>query len=321
MTTDSLVNNPKTRDFRRSTPGYIAPPSGPLTSPAMDVITANGLEFGYLADGPEDGPLALCLHGFPDSAHTWRHLLPELAAAGYRAVAPFMRGYAPTAIPADGAYEIGALAADANALHEALGGRSDAVLIGHDWGAGATYAALNRAPERWRKAVTMAVPPIPALVTGFLRYEQIKRSFYVFFFQTPLAEMALDASFVANLWHDWSPDYDGTTDVAHAMDCLDTPERIAAALGYYRAMFDPSRLNPRYAAEQDAVNQVGERPILYLHGLADGCLSAEAMGGAGTVLPLLPPGSRVEFIPGAGHFLQLERPAQVAGQILGWLAG
>ena len=89
---------------------------------------ANGLEFAYLTDGPEDGPLALCLHGFPDTAHTWRYLLPELAAAGFRAVAPFLRGYAPTAIPADGRYQVGALVRDANALHEALGGGDDAVL-------------------------------------------------------------------------------------------------------------------------------------------------------------------------------------------------
>ena len=63
-------------------------------------ISANGVEFGYLETG--EGPLALCLHGFPDSAWTWRHLLPALADAGYRAVAPFMRGYAPTSVPADG---------------------------------------------------------------------------------------------------------------------------------------------------------------------------------------------------------------------------
>src|SRR5689334_19667198 len=116
-------------------------------------VKANGLEFGYLAAGPEDGPLALCLHGFPDSAHTWRHLLPELAADGYRAVAPFMRGYAPTSVPDDGAYQSGALAADANALHEELGGTSEAVIIGHDWGAFATYGAAAHAPERWRRVV------------------------------------------------------------------------------------------------------------------------------------------------------------------------
>jgi pimeloyl-ACP methyl ester carboxylesterase len=93
-------------------------------------IRANGLEFGLLEAGR--GPLALCLHGFPDTAHTWRYLLPDLAAAGFRAVAPFMRGYAPTAIPDDGRYDVGTLAGDACALHEVLDGDEHAVLIGHD---------------------------------------------------------------------------------------------------------------------------------------------------------------------------------------------
>src|SRR5215831_15823645 len=91
-------------------------------------VRASDLDFGILEAG--SGPLALCLHGFPDSARTWRHLLPVLAGAGFHAVAPFMRGYAPTGMPADGVYSIGALAVDAIALHEVLGGGSDAVLIG-----------------------------------------------------------------------------------------------------------------------------------------------------------------------------------------------
>src|SRR5690349_2263747 len=124
----------------------------------MQTITANGVEFAYLEAGAGDGrPLALCLHGFPDSAHSFRHLLPALADAGYHAVAPWMRGYAPTEVPADGRYQGGAIAADAIALHEALGGDGDAVIIGHDWGAVATYGAAAFAPERWRKVVTMAV--------------------------------------------------------------------------------------------------------------------------------------------------------------------
>src|SRR5471030_1106725 len=96
-------------------------------------VMANGVQFSYFEQGPANGPLALCLHGFPDSAHTWRFLLPELAKAGFHAVAPFLRGYAPTAIPTDGRYQVGVLARDGNALHEALGGKGDAVIIGHDW--------------------------------------------------------------------------------------------------------------------------------------------------------------------------------------------
>ena len=83
-----------------------------MTSPLQArVVTANRLRFGVLEAGR--GPLALCLHGFPDSARTWRYLLPQLAEAGFHAVAPFMRGYAPTGIPEDGGYGLGALVADA----------------------------------------------------------------------------------------------------------------------------------------------------------------------------------------------------------------
>ncbi|MFG2003255.1 alpha/beta fold hydrolase [Spirillospora sp. NPDC048911] len=283
----------------------------------METIKANGLEFGYLSTG--DGPLALCLHGFPDSAHTWRHLMPELAAAGYRAVAPFMRGYAPTTVPPDGAYQSGALAADANALHEALGGDSDAVIIGHDWGAFATYGATAHAPDRWRKAVTLSVPPMNAMMSGFFSYDQLKRSFYIFLFQTPLAEMALDRAFVEALWRDWSPGYHPTADVDNVMECLSTPANIAAAIGYYRAMLDPSRLLEKYAAEQESAVKTGERPTLYLHGVQDGCLSPE-MADPNTVLTHLPPNSRADLIPNAGHFLQLENPKEVNRQILTWLS-
>jgi pimeloyl-ACP methyl ester carboxylesterase len=283
---------------------------------------ANGLTFGYLAAGPEDGPLALCLHGFPDSAHTWRLLLPELAAAGYRAVAPFSRGYAPTGLAPDGAYQSGALAADAIALHEALGGDGRAVLIGHDWGALAAYGAIGYAPDRWRRAVALAVPPVASMLTAFFDYAQLKRSFYIFLFQTPLAEMAAgggDMAFIDGLWRDWAPGYPAGTDVAHVKDCLRDPERLSAAIGYYRAMLDPSLHQERYAAYQAAADDGGGGcPVMYLHGESDGALGADLVGGAGEHLP---PGSVMEIVPGAGHFLHLERPDLVNVRILNWLAG
>jgi pimeloyl-ACP methyl ester carboxylesterase len=147
-------------------------------------VRANGLEFGLLEAGA--GPLALCLHGFPDSAYTWRHLLPALAEAGFHAVAPFMRGYAPTAIPDDGRFGIGALVADAVALHQALDGDGHAVLIGHDWGAEAAYGAAAFAPDRWRRVVTLAVPPRALDPVLFGDYQQLKRFFYLFLFRDPL---------------------------------------------------------------------------------------------------------------------------------------
>jgi len=281
----------------------------------MDIstVTANGVEFAYLTEG--EGPLALCLHGFPDTAHTWRHLLPELAERGYRAVAPFMRGYAPTSIPADGAYEGGALIADACALHEALGGDGDAVLIGHDWGAFPVYGATAFAPERWRRAVAMAVPPMGAMLAAFFDYEQLKRSFYIFLFQTGLAETALSQEgFIEGLWRDWSPGYDAARDVEFVRRSLGASENLAAAIGYYRAMLGTVAPTGRYAAEQSATG--GQVPILYLHGADDGCLGVNQVGQAGDFLP---PRSRVEHVPAAGHFLHLERPREVNDLIFDWL--
>ncbi|MFI6507955.1 alpha/beta fold hydrolase [Streptosporangium sp. NPDC050855] len=277
-------------------------------------VTANGVEFTCLTVG--EGPLALCLHGFPDTAHTWRHLLPELAGRGHRAVAPFMRGYAPTSIPADGAYEGGALVADACALHEALGGDGDAVLIGHDWGAFPVYGATALAPGRWRRAVAMAVPPMASMAESFLDYEQLKRSFYIFLFQTWAAEAAASRpGFIEGLWRDWSPGYDATEDVALVRRSLGDPANLAAAIGYYRAMLGAVPPTGRYAAEQAATG--GRVPILYLHGERDGCLDA---GLTARAADFLPPGSRVEHVSGAGHFLHLERPRAVNDLVLDWLS-
>ena len=104
---------------------------------AIRFVEANGLNFAYLENG--SGPLVLMLHGFPDTAHSWDDLRPRIAAQGYRAVSPFMRGYHPTAIPhRDTDQET--LARDPLALIEALGTR-DAIIIGHDWGASAAYGA------------------------------------------------------------------------------------------------------------------------------------------------------------------------------------
>jgi len=292
------------------------------TSPAVTQgrITANGVDFAYLTCG--DGPLALCLHGFPDTAWGWRHLLPALADAGYRAVAPFMRGYAPTQVPPDGRYQTGALAVDACRLHEALGGGGDAVIIGHDWGAFATYGAAAFEPERWRRVVTMAVPPASALMGGMLSVAQLKRSWYIWFFQMAgLPEMIVPGNefeLIADLWADWSPGHDGAEDVARVAAALGSPDNLAAALGYYRAMFDASSHDPALAVAQAASQQPTPQPTLYLHGANDGCLGVEMM--SDLVLAGLPAeGSRYEIVPGVGHFLQVERPDVVNRLIVEFL--
>jgi pimeloyl-ACP methyl ester carboxylesterase len=269
-------------------------------------VTANDLRFGVLEEG--DGPLALCLHGFPDSAHTWRYLLPALADAGFHAVAPFMRGYAPTDIPADRRYPVGALAAAAGGLHDALGGDDHAVLIGHDWGAEAAYRAAALAPDRWRRVVTLAVPPSALDAKLFGDYDQLKRFFYLFFLKTPRAESAVaadDMAFLDRLWQEWSPGYDAREDLRYVKQCLRDKDNLAAAISYYRA-------------DEPELATSGPQPTLYLHGSRDGCIDPALVADAERYLAT---GSRMRVIEGAGHFLHVEQPSAVNDEILEWSAG
>lgn len=280
--------------------------------------TVNGVELAYLEQG--DGPLAVCLHGFPDTAWTWRHLLPRLADAGFRAVAPFNRGYAPSGTSPDGLYQPGALAADANALHEALGGDGEAVVIGHDWGALATYGAAGSAPDRWRRAVTMAVPPTDAMGMSLFTYQQLRRSWYMFFFQHPLADGLVamdDLAFLDGLWRDWSPGYDAADDLPAVKAALADPANLAAALGTYRATLGDGPTSADLAAEQAATGSVPPQPTLYLHGDADGCMGIEVARVAAPAFDR--EGCRYEEVVGAGHFLHLERPDVVNDLVVDFL--
>jgi len=284
-------------------------------------VQANGLRFHFLEQG--EGPLALCMHGFPDSAWTYRYLLPKLADAGYRAVAPFIRGYAPTDIPADGRYDSSALHTDVNALHAALGGGRDAILIAHDWSAVAAYGALAAEPQRWRRAVIGNVPPLAVFGQVAFSYAQIKRSFYFWFFQMAISDSivaANDLAFIDGLWSDWSPGYEATYDLGKLKECLRNPANLKAAMGYYRAMFNPTRFGlPEGMEEQSTIwGRPVPQPVLYIHGTTDGCiaLDAESMK---QVLNYLGPGSELERVEGVGHFFLVEKPTMVNERIVQFL--
>jgi pimeloyl-ACP methyl ester carboxylesterase len=282
------------------------------------------MSFGALGWGPADGPLALCLHGYPDTAWTWRHLGPHLAGEGWRVVAPFMRGYGPTDLAPDGCYQIGALAADAVGAHGTLGGDDRAVLIGHDWGATAVYAVAGFAPSLFRRLVTIAIPPPavlmqpPRSVADVARAaRQLRYSWYMGFHQLPGISERAQRRLIPWLWSQWSPGYAAAEDLARVWQALDSPARVTAALGYYRALAQPWRRSARYAAEQRGAFRRPRDPVLYLHGADDGCMQAALAVGAGD---LLPSGSQVEVMPGAGHFLQLEQPELVNRRIADFIA-
>jgi pimeloyl-ACP methyl ester carboxylesterase len=285
-------------------------------------IQANGLNISYFAAGLEnDGPLVICLHGFPDSAHTWRHLLPRLADAGYRAVAPFLRGYAPTEVPSDGRFQTAASAMDALALRDALGGGPDSVIIGHDWGAIITHIAANVRPDAFAKVVTMAVPPGNAVGVAFLsNLAQIKRSWYMFFFQHPFADFivgANDLAYIDMLWADWSPGFDATEELELLKPSLRDPANLQAALGFYRATLGAGYNDPALQSAQDMSSTIPPQPLLYIHGRTDGCMGSEVAEFAAAELT---PNARARFIDGAGHFMHLEKSAEVNDIILSFLA-
>jgi len=282
----------------------------------FDDVTLHSLTYG-----PEDGPLVLCLHGFPDTAHTFRLLGPHLALEGYRVVAPFMRGYAPSTVSRSHNYQVAALAHDAAQLHEVLGGDERAVLIGHDWGAVAAYPAAAAQPSRWRRVVTLAIPPLAIFAQAFTNFDQLRASWYMFYFQNPLAETVVRYNrleFLARLWGEWSPGYDATVDLGLVREALADQENLQAALNYYRAMFDGLETkDPDTAEFAAAMYDAPPVPVLYLQGANDGCFRADRVG---SPLNYLAPGSKFEIVPEAGHFLHLEKPAVVHESIDRFLA-
>lgn len=289
----------------------------------LDRVTLASLTWGDIDDPGR--PLAVLVHGFPDTAHTWRHLGPALAAEGYRVVAPFTRGYVPSSLPADGSFHVPALMDDVLGLHRALRGDSRAVLVGHDWGAITANGIAASDANPFAAIVTMSVPPFPLLnprrgdLWQWARIvpRQAAMSWYTVFNQLPVVPERVFSRLVAHLWARWSPGYDGRADLAHlALALPDDPHR-AAAIGYYRAQPRIRRLPAHYAPLARDWMAEPKVPLLYLHGADDGCLDVRWAARIGDRLPA---GSRVAVIEDAGHFLQLERPQVVNARILEFLA-
>jgi pimeloyl-ACP methyl ester carboxylesterase len=275
------------------------------------------VDLACLAWGPADGPLVVALHGFPDTAWTWRHLGPHLAARGHRVVAPFLRGYAPSSLGSS--HHVGALMADAVGLHDALGGDERSVLVGHDWGA-ITANALGAHPDSpYRRIVSMAVPPLGAMTGAPLRLapRQLRLSWYTLFNQLPALPEATVDRWLPALWRQWSPGYDGAEDVARVRAAWPTRAHVRAAVGYYRALRAPWRLTAEQRRWARTLQGVPSVPALVLHGADDGCLQVGYAEHAAARLPSTASFVRVE---GAGHFLQVEQPSVVNGLVAQFLS-
>lgn len=255
-------------------------------------LDANGLRFAARTWG--QGPNILLLHGFPDDADSFAPVGERLAKAGFRAVAPFMRGYAPTAVPPGSITSLETLADDVAGLVQALGGVVG--VVGHDWGAAAAWAAGIKHPAVVRRVLGLSVPPLDALLRG-LTPAQVRRSAYMLAFQVPGIEAwvrARNFALISRLWRDWSPDWTPPPGRLEAVKrTLASPGTLHAALGYYRGLL-------RSPALLHFVRPLG-CPARVLVGARDGCMAPEAFRRV--------PG--VVVVPQAGHFLPLEAPDHV----------
>jgi pimeloyl-ACP methyl ester carboxylesterase len=244
-------------------------------------------------------------------------MLEALAKHGYRAVAPYLRGYAPSVLT--GPYHLQAIANDVLTLADSLSPGRPVALVGHDWGALAATVALSRAPSRFSRAVTMAVPhPFAITANAGGDLSQLRRSWYIGFFQLPvLPERAIardDFAFIDRLWRAWSPGFRLRDEAMRALKrCL--AESMPAPIAYYRAIAWPpldvarrSRVFAKEAARIDAA-------MLLLMGADDGCMAPGLARGNERFFARE---SRVEVLDGAGHFVHLERPGDVHERVLGW---
>jgi pimeloyl-ACP methyl ester carboxylesterase len=275
-----------------------------------------GLELGYVEVG--SGEPVLLFHGFPDIATSFLPLAERLAAEGFRCIAPWLRGYWPTA--AGRYYDVGSLVADAVGLMDTLGVPA-AQVIGHDWGADVAYGLSAARPDRVDAAVILAVPHGDALGPNRLAsFEQLRRSFYLWMFQMRgLAEEVVradDFAFIRRLWAEWSPGWRAPEPhVQEVVDCFRHDDVATAALSYYRAVFDTSLWDPDRGELRRAAARPVAVPTSLLLGEHDGCIAPEMAAGAENSFS---GAYETVTLADCGHFLQLERPDAVAERAAAW---
>jgi len=269
-------------------------------------VTANGLSFEVLDEG--SGPAVLLLHGFPDSAALWRHQVPALVGAGYRVIAPDLRGFGESDRPAEAAaYRMPTLIADVLGILDARGVQRTAV-VGHDWGAGLAWSLTAAAAQRVDRLAVLSVGHPAGYFTDSI--EQRERSWYVLLFQFPgVAEEALSG----HDWALWRLLFGEQVDAERHRRDMARPGALTAALNWYRANIPPAAFG---VIEPPPLPPI-ECPVLGIWSDGDHhCGEAQMRGSQRFVAGPW----RYERISGAGHFIPVDAPNALNRLLLGFLA-
>lgn len=279
-------------------------------------VRANGIDFNVAVAGAGDR-LALCLHGFPESSYSWRHQIPLLARLGYRVWAPDLRGYGGSSRPAAvNAYSLDELLNDVAALIH-VSAAQDVLLIGHDWGAMiAWYYAMLRTPAISR-LIIMNVPHPALFAKGLRTLRQLKKSWYMFFFQLPwIPEWVLSrrgAAAIGGMFRAMAVDKSRfPAEVLRVYrEAARQPGALTAMLNYYRALFRNHRRNRQLPLRRIEV------PTLMLWGEADTALGKELTFDTDRYVRTL----TQRYLPGVSHWVQQEAPETVNAMMEAWLTG
>jgi pimeloyl-ACP methyl ester carboxylesterase len=272
------------------------------------IRTSSGLTFTASVAGPTDGPLVLLLHGFPESRHSWREALPELAKAGYRAVAPDQRGYSPGARPdpADlSNYAFDKLVNDALEIGAAAGYEGKRFhLVGHDWGGQVAWGVANAHPRRLA-SLTVLSRPHPLSFRRALQDpngDQKHRSRHHGKFLEPETGLLLTEDNARRLRKELFGQDVSKAAIEDHVSVLGSREAIEAALAWYRSNkglsgdFGPIRV-----------------PTLYLWGDADVTVRPDAAKGTGEFVTAA---YAMEVLPGVGHFVMDQAAAKATELML-----
>lgn len=277
-------------------------------------VRANGLDFEVLEAGEGDR-LALCLHGFPEHALSWRNQIPLLVSLGYRVWAPNQRGYGNSPRPQDvAAYDMSHLLDDVTALIDASGAKS-VTLIGHDWGAAVCWFYAMRQPRPLERLIIMNVPH-PAPFSRALRtFKQARRSWYMGFFQLPrLPEFLLSRRHAYAIGQVFlksasNPERFTPDVIAVYRDQAARPGALTGMLNWYRAAPNSMRKQLKLGVP------VIQTPTLMIWGEDDTALGKETTYGTDRYVADL----KLCYLPGVSHWVQQDAPERVNELMEAWL--